>query len=253
MSFVPRLFLPLVPPDRDEILLEESASRYLVKVLRFTEGSRFSGFDPQGNRYELRLAKADPSGAAAQVVERREREPRESRLSLTLAQSLPKSSKMDLILRQATEAGAHRFIPLLTQRSVSRPDLSRYGHKDERWRKILVESCRQCGRNDLPVLERFTDWEHLLGRFGEFDTVLLPYEKEAPSLKTVLEAKSAARSILILVGPEGGWSREELEQAGARGAAPVHLPTPILRTETAGIVALSMIQFFYGSEPGGET
>ena len=148
MSFVPRLFLPRIPLGRAEILLEASASRYLVKVLRLGEGARFAGFDPEGNRYELRLSKADPAGSTAQVIERLEGQDGEAGLSLALAQSLPKASKMDLILRQATEAGAGRFIPLLSRRSVSRPDPSQYEHKNTRWQKILVESCRQCGRSD---------------------------------------------------------------------------------------------------------
>jgi len=151
---------------------------------------------------------------------------------------------MDLVLRQGTEAGVHRFIPLLTQRSVSRPEASQYGHKNERWQKILVEACRQSGRADLPALEQVTPWEAVLSRFGEFDLVLLPYEKQAPTLWTVLESNPAARKILTLVGPEGGWTGEEVIQARKAGAFPAHLPTPILRTETAGLAVVSMVQFF---------
>jgi len=94
-------------------------------------------------------------------------------------------------------------------------------------------------------LDPVTDWEKGLGLFSQFDLVLLPYEKEAPTLKTVLESKDSARRILILVGPEGGWSAEEVRQAEDKGASAVHLPTPILRTETAGIAIVSMVRFFF--------
>jgi 16S rRNA (uracil1498-N3)-methyltransferase len=251
MSFIPRLFLPTVPENQHEINLDESASRYLVKVLRFTEGSIFKGFDSQGCRYELALKKTDAKQSTASVLVRHEKNPVEAKVSIALGQSLPKAAKMDLILRQATEAGVNRFIPLVTQRSVSRPDVSQYGHKSDRWQKILMEACRQCGRNDVPQLDSVTDWPEAFELFGQFDQVLLPYEKEAPTLKTVLESNPSAGKILVLVGPEGGWAKEEVREAEERGATPVHLPTPILRTETAGIAIVSMIQFFYGSTPDG--
>lgn len=249
MSFVPRLYLPLVPKDQKEITLDESATRYLVKVLRLGDGAHFGGFDTQGCQYELSLKRTEGPNASATVLSRREPASDTERLSLTLGQSLPKASKMDLILRQGTEVGIHCFLPMVTQRSVSRPDASQFGHKNERWQKILVEACRQCGRSDVPHLESVASWPEVLERFKEYDLVLLPYEREAPTLKTVLESKSKARKILMVVGPEGGWDKDEVKEAEEKGAAPVHLPTPILRTETAGIVVVSMIQFFHSSPP----
>lgn len=250
MSFIPRLFLPAVPKDQKEIILDPSASRYLVKVLRLTEGARFSGFDAQSFQYEMTLRKADPQAAVAALLSKSEPKPGFPQGLIALGQSLPKSFKLDLILRQGTELGVHRFIPLVTERSVSRPDSSQHEHKNERWRKILVEACRQCGRTDVPVLDTVTDWKSGLELFPEFDKVLLPYEKEAPTLKTVLESNDSPRKILILVGPEGGWSKKEVEEAEEKGACPVHLPTPILRTETAGLAVVSMVQFFLSQPPG---
>ena len=251
MSFVPRLYLPAADPDLKERVLEESASRYLVKVLRMKEGDHFGGFDSQGRQYELALKKAELPRCTAVLLSFREPPQGPGILSLTLAQSLPKSSKMDLIFRQGTELGVHRFIPLVTQRSISRPEASQFAHKNDRWKKILVEACRQCGRSDLPQLESVTVWPDLLEDFKNYDLVLLPYEKEAPTLKSVLESKPQARKILVLVGPEGGWAPEEVGEAEQKDAASVHLPTPILRTETAGPAVISMVQFFYGSKKGG--
>lgn len=246
MSFTPRLFLPTAPADEQkEFVLDESASRYLVKVLRLEKGGRFIGFDARSNEYELELGPVESMPVIAAVLSRRSANSSNSGPAIALAQSLPKGPKIDLILRQGTEAGVNRFIPLVTKRSISRPDESQYEHKNNRWQKILVEACRQCGRNDVPVLDEVTDWEKCLGLFAEFDQVLLPYEKEAPTLRTVLESNLSARKILVLVGPEGGWSKEEVAQAEQRGAAAVHLPTPILRTETAGLVVVSMIQYAF--------
>ena len=250
MSFSPRLYLPAVPPDAKEIALDPMASHYLVKVLRLSEGTRFIGFDPQAFQYELTLEKQDPAQAVVKVHSRTAPSLK-LQGQIALGQSLPKASKMDTILRQGTEVGVHRFIPLVTQRSVSRPDDSGKDHKNERWQKILVEACRQCGRNDVPRLDAVTDWKDGLDLFAEFDHVLLPYEKEAPTLNTVLESKGPAGKILILIGPEGGWSPDEVKEASDRGACPIHLPTPILRTETAGVVVVSMVRFFQSRSQEG--
>src|ERR1019366_6108186 len=153
MSFIPRLFLPHVPPGQKEIVLDESATRYLTKVLRLEEGAHILGFDPQSLQYELVLKKADSNQAVAEVLSRSEKNKGNSQNLIALGQSLPKAAKMDLILRQGTEVGIHRFIPLVTQRSISRPESSGREHKNERWQKILVEACRQCGRNDVPRLD----------------------------------------------------------------------------------------------------
>lgn len=245
MSFIPRFFLPSATDGETEIVLDESASHYLVRVLRMAEGGRFKGFDAQERRYELVLKKADPFQAVAQIVSSEEKAPADSKILITLGQSLPKASKMDLILRQGTELGVHRFIPLLTRRSVSRPDTSQYGHKKGRWQKIIVEACRQCGRDDIPGLDSLTHWEGALDLFRKFDLVLMAYEKDAPTLQTVLESAPRAKKIMALIGPEGGWTKEEAREAEQKGAVTVHLPTPILRTETAGIAAVAMIQLFF--------
>lgn len=243
MSFIPRLFLPVLSPQLKDVELDESASRYLVKVLRLAEGARFNGFDSGGRRYELSLKSI--SGPRAQALILSCTEAKAAGVRITLAQSLPKASKMDLILRQATEVGVQGFIPFISQRSISRPEAGQFEHKNDRWKKILVEACRQCGRNDVPELSEVMDWKGLLGIFKDHDQVLLPFEKEAPTLRTVLESKPDAKNILVLIGPEGGWTPEEIQEAGEKGAAAVHLPTPILRTETAGLVTASMIQFFH--------
>ena len=246
MSFIPRLFLATAPSlDQKEILLDESASRYLIKVLRMESGSRFLGFDAKAVEYELILNQTESIPATATVLSCREGNAARQSHWIALAQSLPKGPKIDLILRQGTEAGVNRFIPVVTQRSISRPDESQKDHKNSRWQKILVEACRQCGRADVPLLDEVTDWKSCLDLFTEFDQVLLPYEKEAPTLKTVLESSAVVRKILVLVGPEGGWSRDEVWEAQQRGAAAVHLPTPILRTETAGLAVVSMIQYAF--------
>jgi 16S rRNA (uracil1498-N3)-methyltransferase len=186
LSFIPRLFLPSLSLKETQFEMEESLSKYLTRVLRLQEGDLFRGFDGRGSEFELRLGKTNGTRSTASVVLLSESSQGRQGPAIALAQSLPKASKMDVILRQCTEAGVHRFMPILTERSISRPEVSQYDHKNNRWQKIIVEACRQCGRADLPSLDPVLSFEQLMGKFGEFDLILLPYEKEAPTLKTVL-------------------------------------------------------------------
>jgi 16S rRNA (uracil1498-N3)-methyltransferase len=243
MSSVPRIFLQETPVAGSEFSLDLSLSHYLVKVLRLETNATFVGFDPKGAEYEMTLTLADAQKSGVRVVRQTHQAPAQS-LWIALGQSLPKGSKMDLILRQGTEMGIHQMIPILTERSVSRPEMKQWENKRDRWQKILVEACRQCGRRDVPELNAVTQWEVLLESFKDYDLVLLPYEKEAPSLRGVLESNPKSRRILVLIGPEGGWTPGEVEQAQTHGACVTHLPVPILRTETAGLAAAAMIQFF---------
>ncbi len=250
MSFIPRLYLTSAPSFTEQYHLDASSSRYLVRVLRMREGHHFWGFDAQGSLFDMGLIKADPEHSIAQVISKKENISGINNVHIALGQSLPKSNKLDLILQQGTEIGIHRFIPLMTERSISRPQLSQYGHKKKRWEKIILEATRQCARTDVPHLDGITGWQECLRQMKDFDQVLMPYEKEAPTLKTVLESKPFARRILVLIGPEGGWAAEEINSGEQCGASPVHLATPILRTETAGIVVVAMIQFYKSSNDG---
>ncbi len=246
MSFIPRVFLPEGFGKAEEMALDEPTSRYLSQVLRLDLGAPLIGFDTEQTVFQLKIFKVENRIAWVKQTSTAIKNKGTAQWKIALGQSLPKAAKFDLILRQGTELGIQQFIPLLTQRSVSRPEASQFEHKRDRWLKIVVEACRQSGRNDVPVLDSIRDWRQTLDLFQTFDLVLMPYEKEAPTLRTVLESHPTAKKVLTLVGPEGGWAPEEVQEARDRGAFPVHLPTPILRTETAGLVATAMIQYELG-------
>lgn len=245
MSSLPRLFLPRLSPDVKEVLLELNPAHYLLKVLRKKAGDAFIGIDPQGHEYDLILLNGLPTPSAEVVGIRKRVEG--TFCHIALAQALPKGPKMDSILRQCTEVGADRFIPILTRRCVSRPDEGRRSHKVDRWEKILEESCRQSRRVAIPRLDPVTDWPGVLALFGEFDLVLLPYEEQALSFSDLLVGRPVLKRLLILIGPEGGWDPLEVKEAEDRGALSVHLPTPILRTETAGVAVISMLRLYLDS------
>jgi len=236
-----RIFLRHSCEEGSFYLPDTAGLHYLLRVLRAAPGEMYRGFDADAFGYRLEwrsekegfqvLERTPPSGTPA--------------FTLSLAQGLPKGPKFESVLRQCTEAGIHSFFPLLTERTVVRlPPEEREG-KRVRWEKILQEASRQCGRNDVPELSTPLSWEEGLAILGSFDLVLMLYEGDGHPLRRVLESHPKARRVLLLVGPEGGWSPREVEESVGRGAQVVHLPTPILRTETAPLAAASMVCFHY--------
>ncbi len=238
-----RIFLNRASQINEVLSLELNVTHYLYSVLRMRTGDFLNGFDALGNTYNLRIVEIDSMFSKIVVESIQAAKP--DLLEVDLAQSLPRSTKMDLILRQGVEVGVHAFFPLVTRRTVSRPDVESWQGKQKRLEKIIIEACRQCRRNQVPNLNLPIKFLEFLKYFKNYDLVLMPYEHQALDLSATLQHHPTAQKILVLIGPEGGWDPEEIHQAMQLQAEVVHLPTPILRTETAGIVAVSMIFYAY--------
>ena len=162
----------------------------------------------------------------------------EPRIKITLAQALPKSSKMDDIVQKSTELGVFEIIPVTTERSIPKSD------KSERWNKIAKESAEQSGRVHVPQIKNTVSFDELLKSCENYGLKLLPWECEnSRSLKTELVNNKNASSVLILIGPEGGFSPKEAEKASLKGFKSVSLGKRILRTQTAGPATLAMILY----------
>lgn len=213
---------------------------YVQRVLRAEVGEVFRGFDADGNAYRLEWA---PESDGFLVLEKHPPAASADR-TIALAQGIPKGPKIDLVLRQCTEAGVSAFFPLLTERTVVRLEPEEREGKRIRWERVLQEACRQCGRDDLPELFAPLPFGEMLSFFSSFDLVLILDAGEGAPLKRLLE-DARPRRVLLLVGPEGGWSPQERDSALEKGARVAHLPTPVLRTETAPLAAVSMIQYYF--------
>jgi 16S rRNA (uracil1498-N3)-methyltransferase len=240
-----RIFLSRPATGESVVPLDPSTVHYLTRVLRMKEGDRLQGFDSMGAAYDLVLGTM-PGGEIVARVLARHPAALPASVTVTLAQSLPKGPKLDTVLRQGTEMGVTAFLPFLSERAISRPDEDGALHKKDRWEKIVVEACRQCGRLDVPRVYSLGGWTDVLEGMKVHELNLFLHEKEAPPLKSVLESAPGVKSVMLIVGPEGGWSPSEARDVMEAGAHPVHLPTPVLRTETAGLAAAAMVRFFYG-------
>ena len=168
-------------------------------------------------------------------------------LSVTLFQGLPKADKMDLIVQKATELGVVRIVPVLMNRCVVRPDLKDTARRLERWRKIAREAGKQSGRCVIPDIPEPVFLQRLPDSVPLPDTNIVPWE-EASGFGPLAFRKGHPKlsSLGILIGPEGGIEREEIDQLQSFGFVPVTLGRRILRTETAGLAAVSAFMSLYG-------
>jgi 16S rRNA (uracil1498-N3)-methyltransferase len=222
---------------KDQIpVITGSDAHHIKAVLRLQAGDQLELLDGSGKIYQARIADIKKDRILCEILSTRG-EKSEAKVKVTLAQCLPKAKKMDLIIQKCTELGADKIIPALSERSIAR------GEKLERWKKIAKESAEQCGRSSIPEIHPLTRFEDVLKLKKDYDLALIPWELEKEtSLKKALTTYRP-NHLLILIGPEGGFSRKEVDLAQSAGFIPVSLGQRILRTETVGMAMLSMINF----------
>jgi 16S rRNA (uracil1498-N3)-methyltransferase len=233
-----------VPPEQlagsARVKLTAAQSRHLLTVLRLSSGAGIEVFDGVGGRFQAVLA-GDELEIVAAVPEE------DKAVDVVLVQALAKGERMDLVVQKATELGASRIVPLASERSVLRLDAERGASRAERWRRIAREASRQCGRADVPRIDAPVGWDGVFSLARDEPDrrgVLLDPEAGEPRLG------AAARGIdrlLLVVGPEGGFSPEERSRAEANGFVRASLGPLVLRTETAGLAALAVVLHVHGA------
>ncbi len=239
-----RLFVPLPEAPPTEVTLSEDRRHYLVHVLRLAEGDALEVFDGTGRAFDARVTRLGPEEVRLSLGPARGAPPPRA---LGILQGLPKGDKMEWVLQKGTELGATAFHPVDTARSVVKLEPRRAGERTVRWQKIVEEAARQCRRNDVP---RVHPPRPLLeaARALEPGTLLLVLDEEesAVPLGEAFRAAGPATPVALVVGPEGGLSREEVAALVALGARGVTLGSRILRTETAALAALAVMQHLEG-------
>jgi 16S rRNA (uracil1498-N3)-methyltransferase len=182
----------------------------------------------------------------------------EALIEVWIAQSLPKGDKLETVIQKNTEIGAARFIPFVSERTIVQYDEKKAGKLQERWDKIAKEAAEQAHRNRVPEITKPLTWKQTLQLAAQVDLALICYEKESGlQLKQLLcqtfsrdDVTPPSGKVLLLVGPEGGFSEKEINEAIAAGCHSISLGARILRTETAAMVALTCILYETG-EMGG--
>jgi 16S rRNA (uracil1498-N3)-methyltransferase len=222
----------------DEVVLDAGDAHKIRAVLRLGDGDSIETIDSAGVSFRGELIVAGES-VRARLAEGIDRVS-EPRVRIVLAQGIPKGQKMDFVVEKTTEIGVAAIVPFYSSRSAG----ERVGDaKLSRWRRIARSAAQQSGRQTIPSIETPVAWDELIDRFGEFERVVLAWEvaSREPLRERLHAVVADVRSILLVIGPEGGLTHAEADAAQARGAALLSLGARILRTETAGLVACAAI------------
>ena len=229
------------------IAIEGSEVQHIKNVLRLKPGDSIRLFDGQGFEYE-----ADIQRLLANRVEIRIRHKypatKESPIQIAVAPALLKEKKMDRLLRHLCELGITHWVPFIAERSVSRPDPERLTAREGRWNKIVKESCKQCQRARLPEISKIMSFEEVVQYGQTCDLKIVFYENESAALHSLISSsrQPAPKKILLILGPEGGFSDQEIEKVKAAGFVVAGLGPRILRAETATMAACTLIQYLFG-------
>jgi 16S rRNA (uracil1498-N3)-methyltransferase len=239
-----RFFVEGIGAVGSAVEIRGSDAAKIVRVLRLRAGETIEIVDSSGTLFAATITLAGPvvnATLAAVVAVEPSNEPE---LRIDVAQALPKARKMEFVVEKATELGAAVILPFRSERTIP---ADAGDAKLERWRRLAKTAAQQCGRLTIPeVAPVVPSFDALLARFGEYDAILFawelaPHEALRERLPQLLRD---ARRLLIVVGPEGGFTHAEADAANACGATPIWLGRRILRTETAAMALLAIVDAF---------
>src|SRR3974390_1577814 len=228
--------------------LAPNTGSHLAKVLRARSGDELVLFNGDGRKFPASIESVRGSRVSASINSARDVD-RESPLKVTLLQCVPRGDRMDFVVQKATELGVERIVPVLSQRSVVRLDAAQAASKQAHWRAVAVSACEQCGRNRLPAVEAPQPLLNYLGAMvprkasGALRLILEPEGAVPESARFIdVAAGCAVTHAEIAIGPEGGFSPEELDAFQLSAFSLLGLGPRVLRTETAAIAAIVMLQ-----------
>lgn len=240
---IPRIYSSQNLASESEITLEEKASHHILKVLRMQVGRQLIVFNGDAGEFPATIVAIDKKKARIKTQQRSTGIP-ESLLESHLVIGISKGDRFDWVLQKATELGVTHITPLLSERCEIKLTGERKDKKILSWKNIIISACEQCQRNTLPSFNNPIS----------FSQYMQSVEDNKDELKVVLHHRTqqklteyaSPQRVCLLVGPEGGLSDHEIEQAEAKGFNPLALGPRVLRTETAPIVALSALQLLWG-------
>ena len=266
---MPRIYLPINHIKDNRISITDEKAHHLTSVLRCRKGDELIVLDGKGNCFRTTILKADRREIIADVIKRFPCDT-ESHINITLVQGILKGEKMDIIIQKTTELGVNEIIPVVTERSQLRET-----RKVTRWRKIAEEGSRQSGRSVVPVIREPVEFKKYFATHDpkyKFQGFIF-FEEDGMKLSEAVEIlKQRSHSTLpsplpsregklpsplvgegkgegglfVLIGPEGGFTKKEIDLATERGLHVISLGKRILRAETAAISAVTLVQYLLG-------
>lgn len=240
-----RFYLPNPEIENGRLRIIGTEVRHIRRVLRLKEGDEIILFDGQEKEYRGLIVEQGPHHVLVSIQEIFSIK-KESPLEVTMAQSLLKGEKMDYLIQKATELGVKKIIPFFSSRSIPLLDKSKRLSRHHRWERIAAQASKQCGRVKVPEISPLLDFSEMLHSASSDSFRLILWEKEKRRLKNLLKEVKGEKEIFFVVGPEGGFSEEEIEDSNKKGFITVSLGERILRAETAGLCLLSILQYEWG-------
>lgn len=233
----------------NKVYMQGADVNHMKNVLRMKPGEDVRINDGMGKTYLCCISAYEEKGAVLDIFKELDAET-ELPSRIVLFQGLPKGDKMEWIVQKAVELGAYSIVPFAAKRSVVRLDEKKAVKKQERWQAIAKGAAEQSGRSIIPEVQKVMTFTEALEAAKKLDVLLIPYELEQGMKETVQTIGNIipGQSVGIFIGPEGGFEEEEVGRAQKAGACPVTLGKRILRTETAGLTALSILMYHLESQ-----
>ncbi|WP_430882972.1 16S rRNA (uracil(1498)-N(3))-methyltransferase [Fusibacter sp. JL216-2] len=226
--------------DKDDI-------KHASKALRIEIDEKVELCDDSGIEHICQVSEIESEYIECRILSS-EKNKRESPIEITLFQGFPKSDKLELIIQKTTELGVVNVVPVQMKRSVAKWKNDKSASKKiMRWNKIGFEAAKQSKRGRIPVVKEPLTVNELCSELEHFDLVILPYENEsAKGIDEVISGLDSVKSVAVIIGPEGGFAEEEVACLSENGANSVKIGPRILRTETAGVVSVALVQYALG-------
>jgi len=227
-------------------LISGELYRHMATVLRLGVGDAIRLADGNGNEAVATIVAVEKEGLRVEIEPTQAALPAAAMPPITIYQGLPKGEKIDLILQKCTELGVARIVPFMASRSVTRLEGERLDKRVSRWQRIVMEAARQSGRDSVPEVGFGASIDEILQQGGEGLRLMLWEDEKEQGLRSLLATTPRPGAIAVIIGPEGGLSAAEAAKAVAAGYLPVTLGKRILRTETAGLAVVSILQYMWG-------
>ncbi len=243
-----RFYVKPANREGDKILVDGEEAHHILDVMRLKEGDEVAAFDGTGKEY-LGTIEGVSRRSLTIKIDREEEHKRESGCMITLAQAVPKREKMDYIVEKVTELGAYSIMPIYTKRTIVKLTKERLTGRMKRWNSIALEASKQCGRHTPTVIDDYLEFNEALKKSELYDLVIMPSVSnvEKMSIKEAL-ADFRGESILVFIGPEGGFDPSEIKAASEECVRFISLGENVLKCDTAAIAAVTMINYALGEE-----
>jgi 16S rRNA (uracil1498-N3)-methyltransferase len=242
---MPRFFVPTENFDGSKVIITGDDAFHIARALRMAVGDEIMVADMQGREHTCRLEKIRDSVCECEILSTSEGHT-ESPVKVTLFMGYPKGDKLETVIQKAVELGAYRIVPFESSRCIKRPKADKAERQNARYSRIAEEAAKQCGRSILPEVATPISFAEALTEAATSNLSLFCYEGDGTvSLKDIIENNKNAKSIAVIVGPEGGFSIEEASMAEKAGLNMVNLGPRILRCETAPSYVLAAISYSF--------